>query len=84
MFANFIKTGDPSPTKGVKWQPTDDRNNYFKIDFDEDMNMPGNVDGYHADAVKFWTKTAPKFDQVYSAMDADGTFCVCPDFVNPN
>jgi len=74
MFADFIKSGDPSPPYNNKWEPTDDRNNYFKINFDDNMNMPGNTNGYHANAVKFWKKTAPELDQFYSKWDINGTF----------
>uniref|UniRef100_A0A914VCT4 Carboxylesterase type B domain-containing protein n=1 Tax=Plectus sambesii TaxID=2011161 RepID=A0A914VCT4_9BILA len=74
MFADFIKTGDPSPPSYGPWQPTDDRNNYFKIDFDDKMNMPGNTNGYHASAVQFWTKTAPEIDEYVSKWDVNGSF----------
>uniref|UniRef100_A0A914V9A8 Carboxylic ester hydrolase n=1 Tax=Plectus sambesii TaxID=2011161 RepID=A0A914V9A8_9BILA len=38
VFADFVISGDPSPpTHREKWQPTDDRNNYFRIDFDDNM-----------------------------------------------
>uniref|UniRef100_A0A914UNJ2 Carboxylic ester hydrolase n=1 Tax=Plectus sambesii TaxID=2011161 RepID=A0A914UNJ2_9BILA len=66
-FVNFAKTGDPSMINADKWQPTDDRNNYFKINFDENLKMPGNRNGYHADAVKFWTVTAKKLDDDLAA-----------------
>lgn len=72
MFADFIKTGDPSPPGYDKWEPTDDRNNYFKIDFIGDERMPGNTNGYHAGAVQFWKKTAPKVDQFFSKWDVNG------------
>uniref|UniRef100_A0A914WDR9 Carboxylic ester hydrolase n=1 Tax=Plectus sambesii TaxID=2011161 RepID=A0A914WDR9_9BILA len=74
MFADFIKMGDPSQPNYDKWQPTDDRNNYFKIDFDDNMNMPGNTDGYHANPVQFWIKKAPEVDKFVSKWDVNGTF----------
>uniref|UniRef100_A0A914WCQ9 Carboxylesterase type B domain-containing protein n=1 Tax=Plectus sambesii TaxID=2011161 RepID=A0A914WCQ9_9BILA len=74
MFADFIKTGNPSPPNIDPWQPTDDRNNYFLINFDDDNNMPGNTNGFHVKAVQFWTKTAPEIDQSSSMQDGNDTF----------
>uniref|UniRef100_A0A914WGX5 Carboxylesterase type B domain-containing protein n=1 Tax=Plectus sambesii TaxID=2011161 RepID=A0A914WGX5_9BILA len=74
IFADFIRTGDPSPPYNDKWEPTDDRNNYFKIKFDDSLTMPGNTNGYHANAVQFWTKAAPDFDNYVSKWDVNGTF----------
>uniref|UniRef100_A0A914WE99 Carboxylic ester hydrolase n=1 Tax=Plectus sambesii TaxID=2011161 RepID=A0A914WE99_9BILA len=76
MFADFIKTGNPSPPNIDPWQPTDDRNNYFLINFDDDNNMPGNTNGYHAKAVQFWTKTALKIDQSSSKQNGNGMIIV--------
>jgi hypothetical protein len=81
MFADFVKTGDPSSSSSAKkasfyyigkFQATDDRNNFYKLNFDDNMNMPGNTDGYHANAVNFWTKTAPVLDQSYADWDIKG------------
>uniref|UniRef100_A0A914EH04 Carboxylesterase type B domain-containing protein n=1 Tax=Acrobeloides nanus TaxID=290746 RepID=A0A914EH04_9BILA len=54
FFANFAKYGNPSPV-GVDWEEFDPaRKNYFVIDFDEQLKMPGMKNGYHERAVRFW------------------------------
>jgi carboxylesterase type B len=61
FFVNFINHGTPV-TPSQKWHPLDpERQNYFVIDFpDPDLKSPGERNGYHSKAVKFWDYIIPR------------------------
>ena len=60
FFADFAKYGNPSPinTEWDEFEP--DKKNYFLIDFDEQLKMPGMKNGFHARAVRFWDEIIEK------------------------
>lgn len=60
FFANFAKYGNPSSDR-LDWEEFDPaRKNYFVIDFDEQLKMPGMKNGYHERAVRFWDEIIEK------------------------
>ncbi|TKR83087.1 hypothetical protein L596_016736 [Steinernema carpocapsae] len=60
LLVDFINTGSPS-TPENQWDQYDPKkNNYFEINFDENMKMPGMRNGYHQRAVEFWETDMPK------------------------
>uniref|UniRef100_A0A914PPF4 Carboxylesterase type B domain-containing protein n=1 Tax=Panagrolaimus davidi TaxID=227884 RepID=A0A914PPF4_9BILA len=63
IFIDFINYGTPkSPTRNwKKFNPK--KGNYFVIDFpDPYLKAPGNKNGYHSEAVKFWNTILPRLE----------------------
>lgn len=78
IIVNFAKTGDPSGPD-YKWTCLNTAvNNYFSIDFDQNLNFIGMKRGYHKQAVTFWNNTVfgYAFDFVTSET-SDGDACLC-------
>ncbi|GMS87695.1 hypothetical protein PENTCL1PPCAC_9870 [Pristionchus entomophagus] len=63
MVLNFVKTGNPSLGKGQPaWKPFNKiGRNYYEIDFNDALRMPGMKKGYQAGAVKLWVDDAEKY-----------------------
>uniref|UniRef100_A0A7E4VKL5 Carboxylic ester hydrolase n=1 Tax=Panagrellus redivivus TaxID=6233 RepID=A0A7E4VKL5_PANRE len=61
VFVNFINHGTPE-NKNQSWHKFNPKkDNFFVIDFpDPDLAMPGENDGYHRDAVRFWNDEIPR------------------------
>jgi len=71
LFADFANYGDPSPLNQT-WNKFDgDKNNYFLIDFNRDLKMPGNQLGFHQRGFNFWTKTAVEIEEKESKDKKD-------------
>lgn len=61
MLANFINFEDPSPSKTQQWrQYTQEKREYFLIDFDKNFTMPGMKDHYYTRALDFWSTAGKK------------------------
>ncbi|KAK0407268.1 hypothetical protein QR680_019111 [Steinernema hermaphroditum] len=74
LFADFINTGNPSSDEN-RWDPYDPvKNNYFEINFDENMTMPGMSDAYHQRAVDFWEVTMPKLAKGITPITSEVEF----------
>ncbi|KAF8357574.1 hypothetical protein PRIPAC_92569 [Pristionchus pacificus] len=63
MVLNFVKTGYPNPGKGQPaWKPfTKLGRDYYQIDFDDNLRMPGPKKGYQDGAIKLWVDDAEKY-----------------------
>ncbi|CAD6188027.1 unnamed protein product [Caenorhabditis auriculariae] len=62
MVANFVNSGDPSPSEEQKWPVWSEQGNeFFHIDFDENFEMPGAEEGYYEEADLFWNEIVPRF-----------------------
>uniref|UniRef100_A0A914ZAS8 Carboxylic ester hydrolase n=1 Tax=Panagrolaimus superbus TaxID=310955 RepID=A0A914ZAS8_9BILA len=63
IFVDFINYGTPN-TATRKWKKFDPlKSNYFVIDFpDPDLKCPGERNGYHSEAVKFWDTVVPRLE----------------------
>ncbi|CAB03273.2 Carboxylic ester hydrolase [Caenorhabditis elegans] len=61
MFADFINFEDPSPSTDQPWlQYTKENKEYFLVDFDQNLTMPGMKKNYYAKAYEFWSTAGQK------------------------
>uniref|UniRef100_A0A0N4ZE07 glucuronosyltransferase n=1 Tax=Parastrongyloides trichosuri TaxID=131310 RepID=A0A0N4ZE07_PARTI len=62
IITDFINHGEPT-SEEVQWTPfKPSMNNYFVIDFDDNLTMPGMARNYHERANTFWNDIIPKIE----------------------